>query len=194
MKKLSFTIFLIFFWCNIGFAKPIDFSDLKIGEKVSKYFNEEQISKFYMSDRIYYPDDVIVHDKDKKYSYLQFLKADGIFDEKFPGDAYQVYYENKSKKLVGITRIMDVNSNNECFQKRKTDVDKYKNKNRINSLFNRVQDKHTFPDGMIDDYIMFSIKEKYIAFSCYIFDDKTEYRVEALENNYNDYIFKINNQ
>ena len=67
-------------------------------------------------------------------------------------------------------------------------------KNRITSLFDKVQDTHTFPDGMIDDYIMFTSKEKYIAFSCYIYDNNIEYRVEAVENNYNDYVFKINNQ
>ena len=68
----------------------------------------------------------------------------------------------------------------------------YIKKNRITSLFNKKQDKHTFPDGMIDDFIMFTGKEKYISFSCYIYDDKIEYRVDALENNYNNYIFKIN--
>ena len=46
----------------------------------------------------------------------------------------------------------------------------------------------------LDDFIMFTGKEKYISFSCYIYDDKIEYRIDALENNYNDYVFKINNQ
>ena len=42
-----------------------------------------------------------------------------------------------------------------CLQKRKVDVDLYTKKNRITSLFNKNQDKHTFPDGMIDDYVQF---------------------------------------
>ena len=67
-------------------------------------------------------------------------------------------------------------------------------KNRITSLFSKQQDKHTFPDGTIDDFIMFTGKEKYISFSCLIYDDKIEYRADALENNYNNYIYKINNQ
>ena len=49
-------------------------------------------------------------------------------------------------------------------------------------------------ENITPSVVEFTGKEKYISFSCYIYDDKIEYRVDALENNYNNYIFKINNQ
>ena len=192
MKKLSLYIFLGLMWCNVGFAELIIFSDIKIGEKVSKYFNDQEISQYYVSGDKSNPAGVIIYDKDKKYSYLLFLKEDRIFKGNF--EFYQIYYENSTDKIVGIGSVNFVSSKDSCFQKRKTDADTYKMKNRITSLFNKQQNKHTFPDGTIDDFIMFTGKEKYISFSCYIYDDKIEYRIDALENNYNNYIYKINNQ
>ena len=192
MKKLSLYIFLILMFCNVGFAELIIFSDIKIGEKVSKYFNDQEISQYYVSGDKNNPAGVIIFDKDKKYSYLLFLKEDRIFKGNF--EFYQIYYENSTGKIVGTGSVDLMSSKDSCFQKRKTDVETYKMKNRITSLFSKQQDKHTFPDGMIDDFIMFTGKEKYISFACYIYDDKIEYRVDALENNYNNYIYKINNQ
>ena len=179
-------------WCNFGFAEKISFIDIKIGDKISKYFNDQEVSQYYISDSKNNAAGVVIYDKDKKYSYLLFSKEDEIFKGNF--EFYQIYYENSTGKIVGIGSIDFISSKDSCFQKRKTDVDTYKMKNRITSLFNKQQDKHTFPDGMIDDYIMFTGKGKYISFSCYIYDNKIEYRVDALENNYNEYIFKINNQ
>ena len=194
MKKLSLYVFLVLMWCNVGFAELIIFSDIKIGEKVSKYFNDQEISQYYVSGSKNNPAGVIIFDKDKKYSYLLFLKEDRIFKGNF--EFYQIYYENSTGKIVGIGNVdlMSGEDKDSCLKKRKTDVEMYIKKNRITSLFSKQQDKHTFPDGMIDDFIMFTGKEKYISFSCYIYDDKIEYRVDALENNYNDYIYKINNQ
>ena len=37
-------------WSNIGFAKMINFNDIKIGEKITKYFTSQQISEYYVSD------------------------------------------------------------------------------------------------------------------------------------------------
>ena len=59
---------------NVGFAESIVFSDIKIGEKVSKYFNDQEISQYYMSDSKNNPAGVIIYDKDKRYSYLLFVK------------------------------------------------------------------------------------------------------------------------
>ena len=192
MKKLSLYIFLILMFCNVGFAELIIFSDIKIGEKVSKYFNDQEISQYYVSGDKNNPAGVIIFDKDKKYSYVSFLKEDRIFKGNF--EFYQIYYENSTGKIVGIGNVDLMSSKDSCFQKRKTDVETYKMKNRITSLFSKQQDKHTFSNGTIDDFIMFTGKEKYISFSCYIYDDKIEYRADALENNYNNYIYKINNQ
>ena len=94
MKKLSLYIFLILMFCNVGFAELIIFSDIKIGEKVSKYFNDQEISQYYVSDSKDNAAGVIIFDKDKKYSYLLFLKEDRIFKGNF--EFYQIYYENST--------------------------------------------------------------------------------------------------
>ena len=71
-----------------------------------------------------------------------------------------------------------MSSKDSCFQKRKTDVDIYKMTNRITSLFNKHQEKHTFPDGMIDDYVQFLGKEKFFSFHIlfYHFAEYAQYK------------------
>ena len=188
MKKLSLYVFLVLLWCNVGFAELIIFSDIKIGDKISKYFNSQQISKYYFFDTEKTPGGEILYGKDKKYSFIQFAKE----DEVLKGDYgfYQIYYENGTGKIVSIAGIDKMTNKDSCLQKRKVDVDLYTKKNRITSLFNKNQDKHTFPDGMIDDYVQFFGDKKFFSFSCYIYPGQIEYRVEAYENNYNDYVFK----
>jgi len=191
MKKLSLYIFLFLMWCNACFANLIIFSDIKVGEKISKYLNDQEISQYYKSDTK--DNGVLIYDKDKKYSYLLFLKEDGIFKGNY--EYYQIFYENSTNKIVGTAGVylMDSKDKDLCLKKRNDDVDIYK-RGRITSLFNKTQDKHTFPDGVVDDYIMFSSDEKYIAFACLIHSDKVQYRVEEIEHDYNDYIYKIYNQ
>ena len=188
MKKLYLYLFLILMFCNVGFAEKISFIDIKIGDKISKHFNSQQISKYYFFDKEKTPGGEILYGKDKKYSFIQFAKE----EEVLKGDYgfYQIYYENGTEKIVSIAGIDKMTNKDSCIQKRKVDVDLYIKKNRITSLFNKNQDKHTFPDGMIDDYVQFFGKEKFFSFSCYIYPGTIEYRVEAYENNYNDYVFK----
>ena len=124
---------------------------------------------------------------------MAFLKEDGIFKENY--DFFQIYYENATKKIVSIAGVDKMLSKDLCFEKRKNDVAMYIKKNRIASLFNKHQDAHTFPDGMIDDYVQFFSEEKSLYFSCYIYpDDKIRSRVEVYENNYDNYIFKKFNE
>ena len=179
-------------FCNVGFAELITFNNIKIGDKISKHFNSQQISKYYIHDAEKTPKGERVYGKDLKYSFITFVREDRIFKEDY--NSVQIYYENDTGKVVSIAGIHAMSSKDACLEKRKNNVSLYQRKNRITSLFNKNQDKHTFPDGMIDDFIMFTGKEKYISFACYIYDDKIEYRVDALENNYNNYIYKINNQ
>ena len=84
---------------------------------------------------------------------------------------------------------MTVQDTEICYERRKIDVAKYIEINRITSLFSKLQEKHTFPDGMIDDYVQFIGKEKFLSFSCHLYPSKIEYRVEAYENNYHEWVF-----
>ena len=66
----------------------------------------------------------------------------------------------------------------------------YQRKNRITSLFNKKENTHTYPDGMIDHNVGFYGKEKIFAFSCYIYPDGIiQYSFTIYENNYNNYIW-----
>ena len=155
---------------------------------------QRRLNKFLWTEFPYFfdtektPGGEILYGKDKKYSFIQFAKE----DEVLKGDYgfYQIYYENGTGKIVSIAGIDKMTNKDSCLQKRKVDVDLYTKKNRITSLFNKNQDKHTFPDGMIDDYVQFFGDKKFFSFSCYIYPGQIEYRVEAYENNYNDYVFK----
>ncbi len=160
---------------------------------MSKHFSSQLISKYYISEAEKTSKGEQVYGKDLKYSLIGFLKEDGIFKEDY--DFFQIYYENATKKIVSIAGIDQMSSKVSCLEKRKNDVAMYTKKNRITGLFNKHQNKHTFPDGMIDDYITFKGKVKLFAFSCYLYPDGIiTNRVEIYENNYNDYIFKKFNE
>ena len=138
MKKIFPYAFLLLMWCNDGFAEKISFIDIKIGDKISKYFNSQQISKYYFFDTEKTPGGEILYGKDKKYYFIQFAKE----DEVLKGDYgfYQIYYENGTGKIVSIAGIDKMTNKDSCLQKRKVDVDLYTKKNRITSLFNKTQD------------------------------------------------------
>ena len=189
MKKLLGIVVLGLMWCNVGFAELIIFFDIKIGDRITKHFNSQQISKYYFFDKEKTPSGEILYGKNKKYSLLQLNKEDEIFKKDY--QFFQIFYENGTDKIVSIAGVdlMSVKDKDLCFERRKIDVAKYIKKNRITSLFSKHQEKHTFPDGMIDDYVQFTGKEKFFSFSCYLYPSKIEYRVEAYENNYNDWVF-----
>ena len=189
MKKIFLYVFLVLMWCNAGFAEKINFFDIKIGDKISKHFNSQQISKYYFIDTEKTPSGEVLYGKNKKYAFLQLKKEDGIFKKDY--QFFQIFYENGTDKIVAIAGVdlMSVKDKDLCFERRKIDVAKYIKKNRITSLFKKHQDTHIFPDGMIDDYVQFFGEEKFFSFSCYLYPSKIEYRVEAYENNYNEWVF-----
>ena len=72
-------ILLILTWFNNGLAKNYSLIDLKIGDNILKYFNTEQINKFYVKDAEKSPSGERVFGKDFKgivYTNLtkQFLE------------------------------------------------------------------------------------------------------------------------
>ena len=125
MKKLSLYIFLVLMWCNVGFAEKINFFDIKIGDKISKHFNSQQISKYYKFDTAKPPSGEVLYGKNKKYSLLQLNIEDGIFKKDY--QFFQIFYENGTDKIVAIAGVdlMSVKDKDLCFERRKIDVAKY---------------------------------------------------------------------
>ena len=179
--------------CNVVVAEKISLIDIKIGDKISKYFNSQQISKYYVSNADLSPSGEKLFGKDLKYSFIGMTSEDKIFvgDYAF----YQIYYENNSKKIVSLSGIdisPDVDS---CLKKRSEKVSEYKSKNRITSLFNKQESEDTFLDGVKTYNVGFYGPRKIFAFSCYVYpDDNVEYSFTIYENEYNSYIYKKMNE
>ena len=193
MKKLSLYVFLVLMCCNVVVAEKISLIDIKIGDKISKYFNSQQISKYYVSNADLSPSGEKLFGKDLKYSFIGMTSEDKIFvgDYAF----YQIYYENNSKKIVSLSGTdisPDVDS---CLNKRSEKVSEYKSKNRITSLFNKHESEDTFSDGVKTYNVGFYGPRKIFAFSCYVYpDDNVEYSFTIYENEYNSYIYKKMNE
>ena len=83
MKKIFPYAFLLLMWCNDGFAEKISFIDIKIGDKISKYFNSQQISKYYVSNAEPSPSGERLFGKDLKYSFIAIIFEDRIFAEDY---------------------------------------------------------------------------------------------------------------
>ena len=192
MKKLSLYVFLVLMWCNVGFAELISITDIKIGDKVTEHFTSKQIFEYYQDDMERTAKGEQVWGKDLKYSVIAFI-AEGVVKEDY--DVIQIYYENKTDKIVSIQTINQNSSKSDCINMREKNVSIYKKKIRINSLFSKHQDTHKFPDGMLDDFIAFENSKELISFNCYIYQDgRIRYRFSQTETNYNDYIFKKFNE
>ena len=192
MKKLSLYIFLVLMICNVGFAEIISFSNIKNGDKISEYFTSKKISEYYQDDMERTAKGEQVWGKDLKYSVIAFI-AEGVVKEDY--DVIQIYYENKTDKIVSLHGVIESFSKSDCINMREKNVSIYKKKNRINSLFSKHQDTHKFPDGMLDDFIAFENSKELISFNCYIYQDgRIRYRFSQTETNYNDYIFKKFNE
>ena len=169
-------------FCNVGFAELISITDIKIGDRVSEHFTSTQISKYYIEDAEKTSKGERVMGKDLKYSVIGFL-SEGIIKEDY--DVVQIYYENKTDKIVSIQTVDATSSITDCTNMRDKYVSIYQTNNRITSLFSKNQDRHKFPDGMIDDNINFQDSNKIILFSCYIYPDgDITYRFQIYENNY----------
>ena len=180
-------------WCNVGVAEKISFSDIKIGDKISKYFNSQQISEYYILNPETTPSGERIFGKDLKYSMIAVLSKDNVFEENY--NAFQIYYENKSEKIVSLSGI-DVSPDiDSCYKKRSKKVSEYKSKNRITSLFNKQESEDTFSDGVKTYNVGFYGPTKLFAFSCYVYSkDDVEYSLTIYENKYNSFLYKKMNK
>ena len=193
MKKLFLYIFLVLMWCNVGVAELIIFSDIKIGDKISKYFNSQQISQYFIFNPEPTPSGERIFGKDLKYSIIAMLSKDNVFEENY--NAFQIYYENKSEKIVSLSGI-DVSPDiDSCLKKRSEKVLEYKSKNRITSLFNKQESEDTFSDGVKTYNVGFYGPAKLFVFSCYVYsNDDVEYSLTIYENEYNSFVYKKMNK
>ena len=188
---ISYICFSIFFITS-SFAELISIADIKIGDRVTVYFTSKKISKYYVDDMEKTPKGEQLWGKDLKYSVIAIF-ADDVIKEDY--EVVQIYYENKTDKIVSIQTINQNSSKSDCINMRDKYVSIYKKKNRINSLFSKYQDIHKYPDGMIDDFIKFENSKEVIGFSCYIYQDgRINYRFQIYEKNYNDWIFNKFNE
>ena len=187
MKKLSLYVFLVLMVCNVGFAEKISFMDIKIGDKMSKHFNSQQISKYYISDAEKSPSGERLFGKDLKYSFITIGNEDGFFNENYY--FFQIYYENDTKKIISISATDKSTDKDSCLKKRNDKVSKYKSKNRITSLFNKQENTQNFPNGLTIYDIAFYGPNKIFSFACYIYSpDDVEYSLTIYENKYNNWI------
>ena len=175
-------------FCNVGLAEKISFVDIKIGDKITNYFSSNQINKYYFFDTEKTPKGEILYGKDKKYSYLEIRIDDKIFKEKY--DYVHLYYENNTKKIVSLGGGIYHSSLDDCLKSRNNLVSKYKQKNRITSLFAKQENENNFPDGQKDYNIAFYGKTIF-AFHCQVYlDGNIINQVALYETDYNSYIFK----
>ena len=183
-------------WCNVGFAEKLSLMDIKIGDKISKHFNSQQISKYYVSNAGKSPSGERLFGKDLKYSFIAMINEDGIFSEDY--NFFQIYYENDSKKIVSISGTDFSSDKDTCLKKRNNKVSEYKSKNRITTLFNKNETTSAYPDGTTTYDVAFHGPNKIFTFSCYVYlpnmDKDVEYSLTIYENIYNIFIYEAMNK
>ena len=183
-------------WCNVGIAETISLMDIKIGDKISKHFNSQQISKYYISNAEKSPSGERLFGKDLKYSFIAMIDEDGIFSEDY--NFFQITYENDSKKIVSISGTDFSSDKDTCLKKKNNKVSEYKSKNRITTLFNKNETTSAYPDGTTTYDVAFHGPNKIFGFSCYVYppdmDKDVEYSLTIYENNYNIFIYEAMNK
>ena len=190
MKKLFLYISIFLMWFNVSSAKRISFFDIKIGDKITDHFTYQQIDQNYTPGEPT-PSGEIVYGKDKIYSYITIRQNDRIFIEDFSQAGAQIYYENKTDKIVSIGKVEVSLSLNDCITERDQDAFNYKKKNRISSLFSEIKDTYQFADGMVDHFISFEGRDRDFSFRCYAYPDGyVTKRFQVFLHDFNDYVFK----
>ena len=190
MTKILIYLALTLFWTTIGHTQKISFYDLEIGDKITDYFTYQQIDKNYTMGQPS-PSGEIVYGKDKIYSYITIVYDDKIFIEDFSQSGIQIYYENKTDKIVSIGKIETTSNLNECIAQRNKEALKYKKENRISGLFNEHKDTYEFSDGMVDHFISYEGKDRDFSFRCYDYPDGyVNFRSDVYLIEFNDYVFK----
>ena len=128
--------------------------------------------------------------KDLKYSTVAFY-GNEVGDEH---DIIQIYYENKTDKIVAISGIIINLELDQCIELRDNKVSKHVAKKLLLN-FTKDKDSHTFPDGMKDDYFLFRVIKSTIGFRCYIYKDGSiDYRFSDIEKSYDAWLFKKFNE
>ena len=197
MKKLLGILVLGLLWCNVGFAEKISFLDIKIGDKITDHFTSNQINKHYMDD-----EEATTNSKGERiygreviYSAIVIIYDREIFKEDYSNSGIQIYYENKTDKIVSYGKVDMATNLNNCILERNKDVSNYKKRNRITSLFTKEEDVHEFPDGMVDHFIRFRGKNKMFTFRCYEYPDgDVTKRFQVAKNDFAAYVFEKMNE
>jgi len=187
MKKLYFYFFVILFFSINALAQQIFLFDIKIGSKLTDHLTSNEISKYYHDDMEKNSKGEDVWGKDLKYSAVVLYGNEIIGDDY---DYIQLYYENKTDKIVGISGMTTNLLLNQCIELRDNKVSKHVAKKL---LLNFTKDKgsRTFPSGMKDDYVVFVGIKSNVGFRCYIYEDGSiDYRYSNIEKNYDDWLFK----
>ena len=186
MKKLYFYFFVILFFSINALAQQIFLFDIKIGSKLTDHLTSNEISKYYQDNMEKNAKGEDFWGKDFKYSAVAFY-GNEIGDDH---DFIEIYYENKTYKIVAISAATADLELNQCIQLRDNKVSKHVAKKL---LLNFTKDKgsHTFPGGMKDDYVVFVGIKSNVGFRCYIYEDGSiDYRYSNIEKNYDDWLFK----
>ena len=190
MKKLYYYFYFILFFSTNALAQQISLSDIKIGSKLTDYFTSNEISKYYQDNMEKNAKGEYFWGKDFKYSAVAF-DGNEIGDDH---DFIQIYYENKTYKIVAISAATADLELNQCIQLRDNKVSKHVAKKLLLN-FIKDKDSHTFPDGMKDDYVLFRGIKSTIGFRCYIYKDGSiDYRFSDIEKSYDAWLFKKFNE
>jgi len=190
MKKLYYYFYFILFFSTNALAQQISLTDIKIGSKLTDYFTSNEISKYYQDNMEKNAKGEDAWGKDFKYSAVAFY-GNEIGDDH---DFIQIYYENKTYKIVAISAGTADLELNQCIQLRDNKVSKHVAKKLLLN-FTKDKDSHTFPDGMKDDFVIFRGIKTDVGFRCYIYGDgDIVYRYSDIEHNYNDWLFKQFNE
>ena len=190
MKRLFYYfLFILFFYTN-ALAQEFSLFDIRIGSKLTDYLSSNEISKYYQDNMEKNAKGEDVWGKDLKYSAVAFY-GNEIGDDH---DFIQIYYENKTYKIVAISAATSDLELNQCIQLRDNKVSKHVAKKLLLN-FTKDKDSHTFPDGMKDDFVIFRGIKTNVGFRCYIYEDgNIVYRYSDIEHNYNDWLFKQFNE
>ena len=190
MKKLYYYFLFILFFHTNALAQEFSLFDIRIGSKLTDYLSSNEISKYYQDNMEKNAIGEDVWGKDLKYSAVAFY-GNEIGDDH---DFIQIYYENKTYKIVAISAATTDLELNQCIQLRDNKVSKHAARKLLLN-FTKDKDSHTFPDGMKDDFVIFRGIKTNVGFRCYIYEDgNIVYRYSDIEHNYNDWLFKQFNE
>ena len=190
MKRLFyFFLFILFFYTN-ALAQEFSLFDVRIGSKITDYLSSNEISKYYQYDMEKNAQGEDAWGKDLKYSAVAFY-GNEVGDEH---NIIQIYYENKTDKIVATSGLMVNLELNQCIELRDNKVSKHVAKKLLLN-FTKEKDSNTFPDGMKDDYIVFRGFKSNVGFRCYIYEDgDVVYRYSDIEKNYDAWVFDFFNK